>query len=225
MTSGARDRNIDGGTELKRLLRQKHWDTHKVFQREYNKAARKVDRNLGWLDGPSKAQFYKWLSGDLKGIPQPDHCAVLEAMLPGHTAEELFAPAALLLEVQKTGQSLPVSPEHPVSVEPIETPSTAGSLDRELRIADRAGVPNGSPDRLVGSAGDSNESPDSVVGSGRVRDQREVTAVIDARVRSLMSWIGADTAPLKERDIHRDNVRDPSAEAPARPAVDRRRSR
>ncbi|MFE3002965.1 hypothetical protein ACFXG4_49450 [Nocardia sp. NPDC059246] len=204
-------RNLDGGTELKRLLREKHWDTHKVFQREYNRAARKINRNLGGLDGPAKAQFYKWLAGDLKGLPRPDHCAVLEAMLPGHTADELFAPATSPVVVEKTGQHLPVAPERPVSVESIEKPATARSLDRELRVAAHVDVPNG--------------SPDSVVGSGRVRDQREVTAAIDARVRSLMSWIGADTAPLKERDIHRDNVRDPSVEAPARPAVDRRRSR
>ncbi|MGW4120771.1 hypothetical protein [Nocardia sp. NPDC004711] len=223
--NGDAARDTDGGTELKRLLREKHWDTHKVFQREYNRAARKINRNMGGLDGPAKAQFYKWLAGDLKGLPRPDHCAVLEAMLPGHTAEDLFAPAAPSLGVQKTGQNLPVAPERPVSVEAIETPATARSLDRELRIADRVGVPNGSPDRLVGSTGDSNESPDSVVGSGRARDQQEVTAAIDARVRSLMSWIGADTAPLKERDIHRDNVRGLSVDAPARPVVDRRRSR
>ncbi|MFE3053499.1 hypothetical protein [Nocardia sp. NPDC059239] len=212
MNSGARDRKIDGGTELKRLLREKHWDTPKTFSREYNRAARKIDRNRGGLDGPSKAQFYKWLAGDLKGLPQPDHCAVLEAMLPGHTAEELFAPAAASLGVQKTGQNLPVAPVRPVSVESVETPATARSLDRELRIA--------------AHVGDSNESPDSVVGSGRVRDQREVTAAIDERVRSLMSWIGADTAPLKERDLHAEvaPARHQQSEVP-RPARGRWRAR
>ncbi|MFJ9365199.1 hypothetical protein ACIRRA_12365 [Nocardia sp. NPDC101769] len=219
MTAGERARSIDGGTELKRLLREKHWDTPKVFAREYNKTARKINRNLGGLDGPSKAQFYNWLAGNLKGLPQPDHCAVLEAMLPGHTAEELFAPAAVSRGVQKTAQNLPVAPQRPASGEqfcspvPDGTPDTAGVRDRTLRAL-----------RVAARVGDSNESPDSVVGSDRKRSQQEVTAAIDDRLRSLMSWIG-ETAPLKERDIHRDNVRGPSVEAPARPAVDRRRSR
>ncbi|MFJ9367665.1 hypothetical protein ACIRRA_25045 [Nocardia sp. NPDC101769] len=218
MTAGERSRSIDGETELKRLLREKHWNSHPVFRREYDKAAKKVDRNLVGL-APGKAQFYNWLAGNLKGLPHADHCAVLEAMLPDHTAEELFAPAALSHGVQKTGQNLPVAPQRPVSGEshdsrvPNGTPDTAGVRDRTLRAL-----------RVAALVRDSNESPDSVVRSGATRSQQEKTAAIDDRLRSLMSWI-SDTAPIKERDIHRDNVRGPSVEAPTRPTVDRRRSR
>ncbi|MDQ7910206.1 hypothetical protein RB614_37495 [Phytohabitans sp. ZYX-F-186] len=56
---------------------------------EYDKAARKIDPQLvgTW---PSRAQLHRWLSGNLKGLPYPDHCRILEAMLPGHTAQQLF---------------------------------------------------------------------------------------------------------------------------------------
>jgi hypothetical protein len=32
----------------------------------------------------------RWLSGELKGLPYPDHCRVLEKMFPGWTIEQLF---------------------------------------------------------------------------------------------------------------------------------------
>jgi hypothetical protein len=74
---------------LKTLLRERRWQTYRTFQREYDKAAQSVDSALlrTW---PSRAQFARWLSGDLKGLPYPDHCRVLEKMLPGWTAEQLF---------------------------------------------------------------------------------------------------------------------------------------
>jgi hypothetical protein len=74
---------------LKVLLREKHWQTHQAFCREYDKAAKSIDRDLigSW---PSRAQFHRWLSGELKGLPYPHHCQVLETMLPGWTAGQLF---------------------------------------------------------------------------------------------------------------------------------------
>ncbi|MFF5261791.1 hypothetical protein ACFY4C_22870 [Actinomadura viridis] len=74
---------------LKVLLREKHWQTHKTFCAEYDKAAKAIDPQLTgtW---PSRAQLHRWLSGELKGLPYPDHCRVLEKMLPGWTAEQLF---------------------------------------------------------------------------------------------------------------------------------------
>lgn len=78
---------------LKVLLRERRWQTYRTFQREYDKAAQSVDSALvrTW---PSRAQFARWLSGDLKGLPYPDHCRVLEKMLPGWTAEQLFEESA-----------------------------------------------------------------------------------------------------------------------------------
>jgi hypothetical protein len=75
---------------LKTLLQRQHWQTYRTFQREYDRAARSVDPALvgSW---PSRAQLGRWLSGELKGLPYPDHCRVLEEMFPQWTAAQLFA--------------------------------------------------------------------------------------------------------------------------------------
>ncbi|MGH3693914.1 MAG: hypothetical protein ACRDRX_07990 [Pseudonocardiaceae bacterium] len=74
---------------LKVLLQHRHLQTHRVFCREYDRVAAKADPTLrgGW---PSKAQFYRWLSGELVGLPYPDHCRILESMFPGWKVDQLF---------------------------------------------------------------------------------------------------------------------------------------
>jgi hypothetical protein len=74
---------------LKVLLQQRHLQTHTAFCREYDRIAAAVDPSLrgGW---PSRAQFYRWLSGDLVGLPYADHCRILEAMFPDWRADRLF---------------------------------------------------------------------------------------------------------------------------------------
>lgn len=74
---------------LKVLLQQRHMQTHSAFCREYDKVAVEVDRTLkgGW---PSRAQFYRWLSGSLVGLPYVDHCRILEKMFPGWKVDQLF---------------------------------------------------------------------------------------------------------------------------------------
>src|SRR4051794_7804711 len=74
---------------LKALLRERHWQTYRTFNAEYDKAARKVDPVLVGK-GPSRAQLHRWTSGEVKGLPYPDHCRVLEKMFLGWTAEQLF---------------------------------------------------------------------------------------------------------------------------------------
>jgi hypothetical protein len=74
---------------LKVLLQQRHLQGHRAFCREYDKVAAELDKSLSgsW---PSKAQFYRWLSGDLRGLPYADHCRILEKMFSGWTAARLF---------------------------------------------------------------------------------------------------------------------------------------
>jgi hypothetical protein len=74
---------------LKVLLQHRHLQTHRAFCREYDRVAAKADPTLrgGW---PSKAQFYRWLSGELVGLPYPDHCRILESMFLGWTVNQLF---------------------------------------------------------------------------------------------------------------------------------------
>jgi hypothetical protein len=76
---------------LRYLLRQRHWQVYRTFCHEYDKAAEVIDRKLvgTW---PSRTQLHRWLSGDMKGLPYPDHCRVLEEMFPGLSAEQLFEP-------------------------------------------------------------------------------------------------------------------------------------
>jgi hypothetical protein len=79
------------GVRLKALLRKKHWQKYATFCREYDKAAEAIDPEL--VGGaPGRAQLHRWLHGELKGLPYPDHCRVLEKMFPGYTAAQLFEP-------------------------------------------------------------------------------------------------------------------------------------
>lgn len=74
---------------LKVLLQHRHLQTHNAFCREYDRVAAGIDPTLrrGW---PSKAQFYRWLSGELVGLPYPDHCRILEGMFPDWKVGQLF---------------------------------------------------------------------------------------------------------------------------------------
>jgi hypothetical protein len=83
---------VAGPVVLKKLLREKHWQTYRTFCRQYDKAARAVDVSLVG-SYPSRAQLHRWQSGDVKGLPYAHHCQVLEAMFPGVTAAQMFSPA------------------------------------------------------------------------------------------------------------------------------------
>jgi hypothetical protein len=74
---------------LKVLLRQRHLQGHRAFTREYDAKAAEIDADLVGK-GPSRAQFYRWTSGELVGLPYADHCQVLERMFPGWAAQKLF---------------------------------------------------------------------------------------------------------------------------------------
>ncbi|MGW3276711.1 DUF5919 domain-containing protein [Nocardia rhamnosiphila] len=76
-------------TLLKALLRQRHLQTVAAFNREYDRLARKIDPAIVGC-GPKKAQFYRWLSGDIGGLPYPHHRRVLQEMFPEWSIEELF---------------------------------------------------------------------------------------------------------------------------------------
>ncbi|TLG09485.1 hypothetical protein FEK35_15300 [Nocardia cyriacigeorgica] len=76
-------------TLLKALLHQRHLQTVSAFNREYDRLARQIDPAIIGC-GPKKAQFYRWLSGDISGLPYPHHCRILQAMFPGQSVAELF---------------------------------------------------------------------------------------------------------------------------------------
>ncbi|WP_216917813.1 DUF5919 domain-containing protein [Nocardia noduli] len=78
------------GSVLKALLQQRHLQTLAAFNHEYDRIAGRVEpETVG--HGPKKAQFYRWLSGDVTSLPYPHHCRILLAMFPNWTLEELFS--------------------------------------------------------------------------------------------------------------------------------------
>ncbi|NUS45486.1 MAG: hypothetical protein HOQ24_17565 [Mycobacteriaceae bacterium] len=77
-------------TRLKALMRQRHW-TYSTFCREYDRTAGSAAPELMGA-APSRAQLHRWMSGQLKGLPYPDHCRILEKLFPGWTVRQLFEP-------------------------------------------------------------------------------------------------------------------------------------
>ena len=101
---------------LKVLLGQRHWQNYATFCAEYDKAATRTDPDLVG-SYPSRAQLHRWLTGALRSLPHAGHCRVLEEMLPGWTAEQLFQPATpelLYAGSQHTGAGpIPPGPAGP----------------------------------------------------------------------------------------------------------------
>ncbi len=102
---------------LKTLLRQRHWQTYPTFCREYDKAARSIDVSLVG-SYPSRGQLHRWTSGELKGLPYPHHCELLEAMFPGESAAALVAPDTTPVATVEP-VAAPVSPIIPAHPKPV----------------------------------------------------------------------------------------------------------
>ena len=85
------DQFVDEPTLLKALLRVRHWQKRETFSRQWDKAAKTLDSSLVGTC-PAHAQFYRWLSGNVRSMPHPDACRILEAMFPGVTVRQLFRP-------------------------------------------------------------------------------------------------------------------------------------
>ena len=95
----------DAGTLLKALLSRQHWQKYETFCAEYDKAALETAPELRGTY-PSKAQYYRWLSGQLKGgVPYPDACRVLECMFPDWTARQLFEPCQSTMDARPGGNT------------------------------------------------------------------------------------------------------------------------
>jgi Domain of unknown function (DUF5919) len=76
-------------TLLAVLLEDRGLARYGTFAAAYQKAARSLDPQPG-DDAPSRAQFHRWTTGGLRGLPYTDHCRVLEHMLTGYSAAELL---------------------------------------------------------------------------------------------------------------------------------------
>src|SRR5438552_13173129 len=78
-------------TVLAVLLEGRGLHRYGSFCAAYHQAAGVLDKQLTH-SVPSRAQFHRWLTGELRGLPYTDHCRVLEHMLAGYSAQQLFAP-------------------------------------------------------------------------------------------------------------------------------------
>jgi hypothetical protein len=107
---------------LKALLQQRHLQTHRAFCREYDRVAAVIDPTLrgSW---PSKAQFYRWLSGDLVGLPYTDHCRILEGMFPDWKVNQLF-------HVHDGGMEFVPEPAAPQAQKSTRSAPSTESVDR-----------------------------------------------------------------------------------------------
>ncbi|HZE17940.1 MAG TPA: hypothetical protein VE197_20845 [Mycobacterium sp.] len=74
---------------LKALLEERHLHAYSDFVAEYNRRAKELGLSRQ-ATPPTKAQYYRWVGGQIQHLPRGYHCAVLERMFPGWTARELF---------------------------------------------------------------------------------------------------------------------------------------
>ncbi|MGH3757273.1 hypothetical protein [Actinophytocola sp.] len=118
---------------LKVLLKARHLQAYSSFAREYRKVAGKLDRTLAATE-PSKAQFYRWLSGELINMPHSQHCRVLEAMFPDWGVEQLFQPYSGSLDfVPKPGTPAPAPA--PPAITPVRQASTSDVASHDLDLS------------------------------------------------------------------------------------------
>lgn len=82
-------------TLLRMLVGQRHWQKYEIFRRQYENAANDLatKANDPGLRGLSiaKRQFERWLAGNVRTKPYPDHCRVLEHLFY-RSIDELLAP-------------------------------------------------------------------------------------------------------------------------------------
>ncbi|MFD0059635.1 hypothetical protein [Streptomyces sp. NPDC056690] len=83
-------------TLLRQLLKERHLTTYEAFAPQFARVAREAARSngdprLASIEVSSR-QFDRWLGGELKTLPRPDTCRVLERLF-ARPAVELFAPA------------------------------------------------------------------------------------------------------------------------------------
>src|SRR5262249_16126069 len=83
---------------------------------------------------PSKAQFYRWLSGELINMPHSQHCRVLETMFPDWGVEQLFQPYSGSLDFVPNPGPAAVTPT-PQTGSP--APVASNSTSHELNLSGR----------------------------------------------------------------------------------------
>jgi hypothetical protein len=143
VTSGNSDTTTENTPLLKVLLKARHLHVYSSFAREYRKVAGKIDRELAGT-GPSKAQFYRWISGDLINMPHSQHCRVLETMFPDWSVEQLFQPYSGSLDFipEANPVAIPIKAPTPTLSASAQPPTTNVPPEFVGLYAHRADTPN-----------------------------------------------------------------------------------
>jgi hypothetical protein len=97
---------------LRTLLQQQYLHAYQDFVAEYRRCAKDLDSPREVVP-PTKSQYYRWISGQVRTLPHPYHCRVLEQMFPGWSAQELFRPPG-----QRLNTDAPIADEFSLSVIP-----------------------------------------------------------------------------------------------------------
>jgi hypothetical protein len=101
-------------TLLAVMLERRGLSRYGSFTAAYQKAERALDPAPG-SGPPSRAQFHRWVTGGLRGLPYTDHCRVLEHMLAGYSAAQLFRPCPGGLIPRPAGIGGQLSPAAPAA--------------------------------------------------------------------------------------------------------------
>lgn len=118
---------------LKALLRERHWQKYATFCKEWDRAADQLDPDLTG-SFPSRSQLARWVAGDVRSLPHPDACRILEAMFPGLTAAQLFTSGEGVHVVHATVQSGSLS----VTAATATSTSASGDVPSDAIHAERA---------------------------------------------------------------------------------------
>ncbi|MFB6839762.1 DNA-binding protein [Streptomyces sp. NPDC056361] len=73
-------------------LCEQHGLTYRRFSQQFTEAGIQLFGSTPSNPTCGETQFRRWTGGKLTGLPGPETCQILEAMWPGRTAEQLFAP-------------------------------------------------------------------------------------------------------------------------------------
>lgn len=116
-------------TLLRQLLKERHLTTYEAVVPQFGRAAREVaeaegDPRLATIE-VSRRQFDRWMGGEVKTLPRPDTCRVLERMF-GRTAARLFGPA-------EPSPPEPVTPT-PFGTAPEQGEDTVGIVARSHQL-------------------------------------------------------------------------------------------
>jgi Domain of unknown function (DUF5919) len=106
-------------TVLAVMLERRGLSRYGSFTAAYQKAERSLDPTPG-SGPPSRAQFHRWVTGGLRGLPYTDHCLVLEHMLAGYSAAQLFRPCpdgVIPRPAQASGQLGPTASDVPITAD------------------------------------------------------------------------------------------------------------